>query len=197
MSPFSQSYLRTSSYKPVAQVSNTRTDGRAHAQARNASWRTRLLPFCIVIPTFVSLCVVSLHARRYTDTGKLYQWSTSNRALVQVVVHIVSSLLALLWTYSICTLMSQWTRHRMSHESVNVNTLRLWSALMQNRADWSLPRISVSATLAFLILGYVPATLWAGALTPAVTLKLVSGLSISGSSYLPSPAGHCRRSMSF
>jgi hypothetical protein len=73
--------LPTSSYKPVAQVHDIATD-KEHVQVRNASLWDRLIPFYIVVPTLVSLCVLVLHTQQYKDTGKLYQWSIYNRALL-------------------------------------------------------------------------------------------------------------------
>jgi hypothetical protein len=151
------------------------------------SWWSRLIPLYIFIPTAVSLCVFTLHTLQYRNTDKLFEWSRSSRTVVQVIVHILSSFLALLWTYSICTLIGHWMRHRLSHESVNLNKLRLWSALTQSRADWNLPWKSVSATLGFLALNFIPATLWAGALTPNIAPKLVSELSLSGATLLSTP----------
>lgn len=170
----------SSSYQPVVLANDTRTGDDELRELRKASRWTKLRPFCIFIPTGISLCVLVLHTRQYKNSGKLYEWSTSSRTLVQVVVHILSSILAVFWTYSICNLISHWTRHRISNHSVNLNTLRLWSALRQGRTDWDLPWIFTLATLAFFTLTYIPATLWAGALTPSVSRKSVSGLSLLG-----------------
>jgi hypothetical protein len=50
-----------SSYKPVAQVYDMKPVDSDPTKLRNISWRTRLIPFCVSIPAFVSLAIVILH----------------------------------------------------------------------------------------------------------------------------------------
>jgi hypothetical protein len=156
------------------------TDQNAGLQLCQTSRWMKLAPLCILFPTGVSLTILTLHLRHYKDDGLLYRWSASNRVLVQVVIHILSSILGVLWTYPICTVISHWTRYRLSKRSVNLDTLRVWSAVTQARADWNLPWGYMIATLVFLATSYVPAALWAGALTPAFTHSVVTNISLAG-----------------
>lgn len=174
----------SSAYNPILQVN----DGEAEQDAdyatnlrlRREAWWMKLVPLCILIPTSASLAVLILHLRQYKDSGTLYVWSTSSRVVVQVVVFVLASFLSLFWVFSIRTAISQWTRHGLSKRSINLDTLRLWSAITQNRADWNLPWAFAFATLSFFALSCVPATLWAGALTPALTYSEVTNISLLG-----------------
>ncbi|KAF9690551.1 hypothetical protein EKO04_011304 [Ascochyta lentis] len=172
----------SSAYKPVLQVNEGEVEQEDHRNVPRLGqepWWTKLVPLCILVPTCVSLFILTLHIRQYKDSGTLYGWSTSYRVLVQVFVHVLASVLGALWVFPTCTIISHWTRHRLSKKSVNLDTLRLWSAITQARADWNLPWAPAFATLAFLVLNSVPAVLWAGALTPAFTYSLTTNISLS------------------
>jgi hypothetical protein len=176
-------------YEPVRQVKESDvddTDDASGLNLRQEPWWKKLIPLCILLPTCTSLVVLFLHLRHYKTSGVLYRWSSSSRVPVQVAIHLVSSLLSALWVLSVCTVISQWTRHTLSKGSVDLNTLRLWSAVAQSRADWSLPRARAFAALAFFAMTYLPAVLWAGALTPTFTYRLVRDLTLSGMYYLSS-----------
>jgi hypothetical protein len=152
----------------------------AHASLHEGSWWSKLVPYLIVVPTIISMVIGSLQVRKYADSGGyLYEWSMTSRALVQVFVHVLSSILSILWVYPVCTVVSHWTRNRLAERHVNLNTVRLWSAFTQARTDWNLPWPFASLSLAFFTMTYVPATLWAGALTPSFTLMYIDhGLSL-------------------
>ena len=177
-------------YGPVRQVNESESDDIDDASGlnlRQEPWWKKLIPLCILLPTCASFIVLFLHLRHYKTSGALYRWSSSSRVPVQVAIHVVSSFLSALWILSVCTVISQWTRHILSKGSVDLNTLRLWSAMTQSRADWNLPWTLASVALAFFAMTYVPAVLWAGALTPTFTYRLVTDLTLSGKYYLSSP----------
>lgn len=125
-------------YEPVRQTNEREihdTDDASGLILRQESWWKKLIPLCVLLPTCASFVVLFLRLRHYKTSGALYRWSSSSRVPVQVVIHIVSSSLSALWVLSVCTVISQWTRHTLSKGSVDLNTLRLWSAITQSRAD--------------------------------------------------------------
>ena len=130
--------------------------------------------------TGVSLFILTLHVRLYKISSVLYEWSTSSRVLTQVVIHILASALSALLVFPICTIVSQWTRHRLSEKGISLDTLRVWTAVIQTRTDWNLPWTLKLTTLLFLAFSYLPAVLWAGALTPVITLDEIKDISLSG-----------------
>lgn len=145
-----------------------------HAPLHEARWWTTLIPYLIVVPTIISITVGVLQFRNYADSkGKLYEWSVTSRAFVQVVVHVLSSTLSVLWIYPLCTIISHWTRNRLAEKDIDLNTVRLWSAFTQARTEWNLPWALALTSLVFFIITYAPAALWAGALTTSFTLKSI------------------------
>lgn len=139
-------------------------------------WRSKLVPLCVAIPIAVSLALQILDIRHYQSTGVLRDLTTSNRASVQVVVHILSTLLAVLLVYPICTVISFWTRHALTQRDIRINRLRLWSALVRAKPDWNLPWLYALIAAIFFLSTYFPAAFWAGALTPVLTEKVEHNL---------------------
>lgn len=153
----------------------------------------KLIPFCVILPTGVSLLILNLHLRSYKTSGILNEWSTSSRVLTQVVVHVLASALSALLVFPLCTITSRWTRHRLSKASVSLDTLRLWTAIIQTRTDWNLPWMIKLTTLLSLAFSFLPAMLWAGALTPAITLDEIRNLSLSGKATVFYPSSKRRK----
>lgn len=176
-------YASYQKYSSVVQRNNDDVDNEHRAlnlELQQEPWWLKLIPFCVFLPTGTSLVILTLHLRLYKTSGILYEWSTSSRVLTQVVVHILSSALSALLVLSICTIVSQWTRHRLSEKSVSLDTLRVWTAVIQTRMDWNLPWALKLTTLLFFAFSYIPAVLWAGALTPVITLDEIKDIPLSG-----------------
>ncbi|KAF2111671.1 hypothetical protein BDV96DRAFT_581523 [Lophiotrema nucula] len=159
----------SSTYELLSRASEPQ---QVRTRLRETGWWSKIVLLAIIIPTVISIVIGGLHLRHYKTSGSLYHWSITSRALLQVVVHILSSLLSVLWMYPICKIISHSTRHRLSKKAVDLNTLRLWSAIVQARTDWNLPTSAALMALGFFALTYLPATIWAGALTPTFTVGL-------------------------
>lgn len=167
----------------VVQRNNDDADNEHRAinlDLQQEPWWMKLIPFFVFLPTGVSLFILTLHVRLYKISSVLYEWSTSSRVLTQVVIHILASALSALLVFPICTIVSQWTRHRLSEKGISLDTLRVWTAVIQTRTDWNLPWTLKLTTLLFLAFSYLPAVLWAGALTPVITLDEIKDISLSG-----------------
>jgi hypothetical protein len=152
-----------------------------HIPLNEAGWWNKLIPYLIVVPMIISIVIGSLQLLEYADSkNSLYEWSVTSRALVQVFVHVLSTLLSVLWVYPLCTVISYWRRNRLAERYVNLNTVRLWSAFTQAQTEWNLPWAFALFSFVFFTIMYVPATLWAGALTPSFTLNPIDhGLSLA------------------
>jgi hypothetical protein len=176
-------YASHQKYSTVVQRNNDDADNEHRAlylDLQQEHWWMKLIPFCVFLPTGVSLFILTLHLRQYKTSGVLYEWSTSSRVLTQVVIHILASALSALLVFPICTIVSQWTRHRLSEKTVSLDTLRVWTAVIQTRTDWNLPWTLKPTTLLLFAFSYLPAVLWAGALTPVITLDEIKDISLSG-----------------
>lgn len=157
----------SSVYKSVATTTPDQPPLRVRSQPRTIAWWTKAAPILIIIPT--ALNIVVLYLNRNTYTGNILSWSTNNRGAVQVVIQVLSSVLSFFWLYSIRTVISQWTRYRLSGFPVKLNTLRLWSAISLAATNWDLPWGKALVALGFFAFTLLPATLWAGTLTPSLT----------------------------
>lgn len=157
----------SSVYKSVATTTADQPPLRVRSQPRTIAWWTKAAPILIIIPTALNIAV--LYLNRNTYTGNILSWSTNNRGAVQVVIQVLSSVLSFFWLYSIRTVISQWTRYRLSGFPVKLNTLRLWSAISLAATNWDLPWGKALVALGFFAFTLLPATLWAGTLTPSLT----------------------------
>lgn len=154
-------------YKSVATTTADQAPSPVRSQPRTITWWPKTAPILIVIPTAVNIAVLCVHSKTYS--GQLLSWSINNRGTVQVVIQVLSSILSFFWLYPIRTVISQWTRYRLSGFQIKLNTLRLWSAISLATTNWDLPWNKALIALGFFAFTLLPATLWAGALTPALT----------------------------
>lgn len=155
-------------YKSVSTTASDHPPLRS--QPRTITWWPKAAPILIVVPAALNIAL--LFVNKHTYSGQLLTWSINNRGTVQVVIQVISSSLSFLWLYAIRTVISQWTRYHLSGFPVKLNTLRLWSALSLATANWDLPWSKALVALVFLAFTLLPATLWAGALTPWLTEQL-------------------------
>jgi hypothetical protein len=167
------------SYHPITDASEKST-GHSESRLRKAGLWSRTVPSLIIIPIAVSLSIGSLHLRDYKTSGTLYAWSFNHRSLLQAMIHVLSSLLAILWVVPLCASISHLTRQQLVRSNINLNTLRLWSAVTLARADWNLSWISALVTLGFCFVTYLPAVLWTGALSPTPANEVYDHYSLAG-----------------
>ena len=126
----------------------------------------------LAIPTMASFSLLAITVRRWTESGKLYTFVTSNRASTQLAIQIISHLLGLIYVTAICRVVNYGTRLKMKQNPVSLNLVNMWSNLTNLRIDWSLRLHHVIPLLAFIICASIPAALWAGAITPVITTSL-------------------------
>lgn len=138
-----------------------------HPQPRTITWWSKASPTLILLPAALSVAMLSVNGHTYT--GQLLRWSINNRGVVQVVIQLISSILSFFWLYSIREVISQWTRYRLSGPPVDLNRLRLWSAISLATTNWDLPWAKALVAMGFFTVTLLPATLWVGALTPSLT----------------------------
>lgn len=119
-------------------VATTTADHPAlRSQPRTITWWPKAAPILVVVPSALSIAL--LYINKHTYSGQLLSWSINNRGAIQVVIQVISSILSFFWLYSIRTVISQWTRYRLSGSPMKLNTLRLWSAISLATTNWDLP----------------------------------------------------------
>jgi hypothetical protein len=171
-------------YEPLELTTAASTNGdivsRRHPNLHVGTW-ARILPLIAI--TVTTACAVTLLALRlsyWKDNLGFYNIIATQRVAVQVFIHILSSLLAVLWTYSVCSTINKLTRSYFARRIVSLNTLRLWTVISQARLEWNLSAFGVFASLSFYGITVLGAWLWTGALTPQLTT-----FSGDGHGYLP------------
>ena len=140
------------------------------------SWLERLNPFIIIVPVIVAAAVFILNLSSYRNTRRLVLWVESSRALVQVLIFIISNILGFFWTFAVCATIDRHIRSLFLRRYVRLVKLRLYSALSQGKVNWHLPPGLCIIALVFAGIAALPATLWSGAITPQIATKDVSGI---------------------
>ena len=100
--------------------------------------------------------------------GDVLQLCESNQATMQIMVQVISHILAMLQVSSICAVLNLSTRYRSLHRSTSLQDLCLWIALSTARVDLNLPTPHLLIASAFVAATLLPGALWAGALSPCL-----------------------------
>ena len=128
----------------------------------------------LTVTTTIALYLLVAAWKNDTYSGSLYDFVSANRATTQIIVQVVASVLGALHLYVLATLVNFFTRLRLQMSPMKLDTIKLWTAASSLRMDWSLPLGSWPILCALLIVALIPPALWAGAVTPVVTYKIVS-----------------------
>ncbi|MCJ1468554.1 hypothetical protein MMC07_007183 [Pseudocyphellaria aurata] len=133
----------------------------------------RLLPlFALILPT---AAVIALWTDRdYIHFGELVDFVQEERPTVQLVVQIVSRVLAMLQMTAVCSILNFAVRVRLGSQggSINLQALGFWSSLNVLRINFSLSAFYVLGTAGFLAVSLLPGALWAGTLSPVLGTML-------------------------
>lgn len=125
--------------------------------------------FELLPPTVAILILLWIGDRESTES--FYSYLKKDQATIQIVVQVVSHVLATLQIASMCTTLNLSTRVRFRLRSMSLNELSFWTALSTIRVDPNLPPFYWAVVLAFVAATLVPGALWAGALSPLFVLK--------------------------
>lgn len=132
--------------------------------------RRRFFPtLALLFTTGCAAALWSLRLLKWNDSLGFFTFVTGHRVAIQVFIHILSSVLTLLWTYGLCSTINLTMRSRFARSAVSIRTLRIWTLISQARISFSIPVSSFLICSAFCIMTFLPAWLWTGALTPQLT----------------------------
>ena len=131
----------------------------------------RLRPLLELLPPTVAILIL-LWIGNSEATESVYSYLKTDQATVQIVVQIVSNLLAALQVSSICTTFNLSTRFRFFRVSTSLNDLSFWTALSTNRVDPNLPPFYFAVAIICAAATLIPGALWAGAVSPLFVLKI-------------------------
>ena len=134
-------------------------------------WKlVRLLPLLeLIIPTIASLLLYRFG--NWQSTGTIHDLVKNNQATSQSFVQIISHILGLLQVSSLCAVLNLSMRHQIMHGSVALQVLSFLVASSTARIDFYLPRRLLLLNAAFVAATFLPAALWAPAISPVIILK--------------------------
>ncbi len=137
----------------------------------------------LLVTTVLSVFLLYMKAGS-TSHRQIYDRVSNYRADIQTFVQVMSHLLGLAHTLVLTTCLSNRARLRFESSSVSLDRLQWWSTMSSLRIDWSLPSQFLYLSILFVAASFVPAALWAGAITPTVTTKMIQS-TISAPFYQP------------
>ena len=131
----------------------------------------RLRPLLELLPPTAAILIL-LWIGNSEATESVYSYLKTDQATVQIVVQLVSHVLAALQISSLCTTFNLSTRFRFFRVSTSLNDLSFWTALSTNRVDPTLPSSYLAVTIACAAATLLPGALWAGTLSPLFVSKI-------------------------
>lgn len=135
------------------------------SQDAKESKLVRLLPVLhLIIPTATSIMLYCFG--NWQSTGMLYGLVKNHQALSQIFVQTISHILGLFQVSSLCAVLNLSMRYRIMHGSVALQLLSFSVALSTARIDPYLPRRLLLLNAAFIAATFLPAALWAPAISP-------------------------------
>jgi hypothetical protein len=149
---------------------------------------SKLLPvLCLTVTTPIALYLVVAARKNDTYSGSIYDFVSAHRADTQIIVQIAAHVLGTLHLHVLTTLVDFLARLRLQKRPMELDKIKQWTAASSLSVDWNLPwRSWPIFCLPFVAL--IPSAMWAGAITPVVTYKIVSG-SIAIPVYASDPTG--------
>ncbi len=140
------------------------------SQEAKESKLVRLLPVLeLIIPTATTMVLYCFGD--WQSTGMIHGLIKGNQATSEIIVQTVSHILGLLQVSSVCAVLNLSTRYRISHGSAALQALSFLIALSTARIDLYLPRRLLLLNAAFVAATFLPAALWAPAISPVTVLK--------------------------
>lgn len=140
----------------------TKHGGEEHLTTR-LSWAA-----CLLSTSVATILLLASNRAPWTNSGHFYNFVTSERATVQIIVQILSQSFGALHIYALCSLINFGTRLRLARIPHTLDQLQFWSAISLQRLDWALPFGLVMILILFNAVILIPGAIWAGALTPVV-----------------------------
>lgn len=124
----------------------------------------------LLVTLLATILMLVSNTAPWTNSGRLYTFVTSQRATVQIVVQILSQSFGALHVYALCSLINFGIRLRLARIPHSIDHLQFWSDVTLQRLDWALPLHLMVILVLFNAAIIIPGAIWAGALTPVITL---------------------------
>ena len=140
----------------------TKDDVEEHLK-KKLLWAATLLSTSVT-----TILLLASNRAPWTNSGRFYNFVTSERATVQIIVQVLSQSFGALLVYALCSLINFGTRLRLARIPHTLDQIQFWSAISLQRLDWALPLGLMMILILFNAAILIPGAIWAGALTPVV-----------------------------
>ncbi|KAF6785032.1 hypothetical protein CSOJ01_15669 [Colletotrichum sojae] len=140
----------------------------------------KLTPFLVLIPTTsISVLLLIGNAKRWEFSGRLHGVIESNRAITQVAVQAVFSILGLLHLFVVGKLLQWMLRLHLATRPMSLEALQFWTSILAQQWRPKLRSRFLIPLAIFTLACLGPAALRVGALTPvAGTASLEASLQL-------------------
>ncbi|KAJ7816978.1 hypothetical protein B0H14DRAFT_2602353 [Mycena olivaceomarginata] len=107
----------------------------------------------------------------------LYSYVNQQQNVVtsQIAIQIFAHVLGFVQIFTLSTIASFSTRLRLRWSSLSLIELRLWQSISSNNVVWNLPFLQLGVLFSYILLHLLPSTLWAGAMSPMLSSKVIYG----------------------
>ena len=141
-----------------------------------APFRVKAIVFPgLLLTTSVSCLLLGLTGSKWYSDGFIYNIQNTRRATIQIIVQVLSAILASLQLFALSTLIKHITSLSVGRRPMSLDTLKFRNAVQFYSLDIDLPFRHIVSLLALLIAVQFPSALWAGALTPILTNAKITG----------------------
>ena len=186
-------------------------DERLHPARQSVSAKLKVIPG-LVLTSVVTGLLLGEASSNWASSDGFAEWISTNRASVAIIVQVIAQILGMIHLYSlreysntggkalslILNLHKGTTtelsfRRLLAHSQLSLDFIKFIQAFQFSAFNWSLPLPLAIPLLFWIFITFIPAALWAGAITPIVvassstaTIKLPS---FSNDSWLLVPQG--------
>lgn len=156
-------------------VHGTQPVPQSHSKHKQTLLARAVPVVCLFVSTIISILLACSAYSSWRTSGLLYSATVHNRASVQIVVHIISSLLGTSQVLVICTLLRWHLNIRSARKAISLDTLSLWTAICGRSFDFSLGQRQLSRLVMALTMFELLGQLWVGSTTPVITVDCWNG----------------------
>lgn len=175
-------------WRTASKQARTRCSKSQSPVAEKAQKREKLpILFGLFVSNAIAIALAITTSRHWIGPFYIAHLITQNPTEVGIAVQVISYILGLILVSAIgkkrtCLMIKLLTDNSLKVlpsicqrvlswqvEASSSNHLSLLNALCRNRVEWSTKHICVGYSIIFVAFNMLPAALWAGAITPAVT----------------------------
>ena len=125
-----------------------------------------LLFWASILPLLAAIYLLVAKVTNRRSTEDLRAFVSTNRATAQIVVSLISAVLAGLNVYTITQLLNFATRIHLLQQSLTLTMLKFIEGVATRRFVSGLPVLMCTTSVIIILVFAIPNVLWTGALTP-------------------------------